>query len=62
MNPNRFSQVVETVTFSNGSTGGNSYFWDFGNGNTSTEFDPEGQVFMAIDNDTTTYEITYSTT
>ncbi|MFN5371961.1 MAG: PKD domain-containing protein, partial [Bacteroidia bacterium] len=34
-----------------------SYFWDFGNGNTSAEFDPEGQVFMAIDNDTTTYEI-----
>ncbi|MFN5319620.1 MAG: hypothetical protein ACK5CY_12335, partial [Bacteroidia bacterium] len=30
-----------------------SYFWDFGNGNTSTEFDPEDQVFMAIDNDTT---------
>jgi PKD repeat protein len=34
-----------------------SYFWDFGNGNTSTEFEPEGQIFTAIDNDTTQYTI-----
>lgn len=40
MNPSRFSQVVETVTFSNGSTGGNSYFWDFGDGSTSVEENP----------------------
>ncbi|MBU3658702.1 MAG: T9SS type B sorting domain-containing protein [Flavobacteriales bacterium] len=40
MNPNKFSQVVETVTFSNASTGGNTYFWDFGDGNTSTEINP----------------------
>ncbi len=40
MNPSKFSKVVETVTFSNGSTGGNSYFWDFGDGSTSVEENP----------------------
>ncbi len=29
-----------SVQFINNSTGGNSYFWDFGDGNTSTEFAP----------------------
>ena len=29
-----------TVQFVNNSTGGNSYFWDFGDGNTSTAFAP----------------------
>ena len=40
LNPARFTQVVETVSFSNSSTGGNAYFWDFGDGNTSTDINP----------------------
>ena len=30
----------EVVNFTNGTTGGTSYFWDFGDGNTSTDFEP----------------------
>jgi gliding motility-associated-like protein len=40
MNPYRFTQSVETVTFTNGSTGSDTYLWDFGDGNTSTEINP----------------------
>ena len=40
MNPYRFTQSVETVTFTNGSTGSDTYVWDFGDGNTSTEINP----------------------
>jgi PKD repeat protein len=34
-----FSSTSLATTFSNTSTGGVSYFWDFGDGNTSTNFD-----------------------
>lgn len=30
----------QTVDFFNGTTGGTSYFWDFGDGNSSTNFEP----------------------
>ena len=32
--------IPGTVTFNNNSNGGNQYFWDFGDGNTSTQFQP----------------------
>lgn len=34
------------VSFTNTSTGGNSFFWDFGDGNTSTQFEPTHQYAM----------------
>ncbi|MFT7157952.1 MAG: hypothetical protein ACI8Q1_002977, partial [Parvicella sp.] len=33
-------QVGSTVTFTNSSTNANGYFWDFGDGNTSTDINP----------------------
>jgi PKD repeat protein len=35
-----YSYLNQTVTFVNGSTGGTSWFWDFGDGNTSTDENP----------------------
>lgn len=32
--------IPQSVYFQNNSINGNSYFWDFGDGNTSTEFEP----------------------
>ncbi len=32
--------IPGTVTFQNNSNGGNQYFWDFGDGNTSNQFQP----------------------
>ena len=34
-----FTEPIHTVTFTNNSIGANSYFWDFGNGATSTDED-----------------------
>lgn len=34
-----FSSVSLSTSFTNTSTGGSTYFWDFGDGNTSTDFD-----------------------
>lgn len=36
----QFSGGSESVTFTNNSTGASSYFWDFGNGNSSTAENP----------------------
>jgi gliding motility-associated-like protein len=36
----QFSGGSENVTFTNNSTGSDSYFWDFGNGNSSTTVSP----------------------
>lgn len=36
----QFSGGTENVTFTNNSTGSDSYFWDFGNGNSSTTMSP----------------------
>ncbi|MCT4580591.1 MAG: gliding motility-associated C-terminal domain-containing protein [Flavobacteriales bacterium] len=32
--------LPSSYTFSNNSSGGNSYYWDFGDGNSSTDFEP----------------------
>ena len=41
-----------TVNFDNQSVGGNSYFWDFGNGNTSTEKNPIETFYNSNEEDT----------
>ncbi len=38
--PQAFYCWPAPVTFDNQSNGGNTYFWDFGDGNTSTDFEP----------------------
>ncbi|MEM6344988.1 MAG: S8 family serine peptidase [Bacteroidota bacterium] len=52
-----FSTVGVTGFFSNNSTNGNSYFWDFGDGNSSTEQNP-AHNYASNDN----YTITLITT
>lgn len=38
--PEPFVCIPNSVTFQNNSTNGNSYFWDFGDNTTSTQFEP----------------------
>jgi gliding motility-associated-like protein len=40
-NPVEFSNSTESVNFNNISIGGSSYFWDFGDGTTSTDMNPQ---------------------
>jgi gliding motility-associated-like protein len=40
-NPVEFSNSTESVNFNNNSIGGSSYFWDFGDGTTSTDMNPQ---------------------
>jgi len=48
-----FTEVDGLVTFNNSSTNSTSYFWDFGNGNTSMEATPTNQYDMTGDYDIT---------
>ncbi|MGB0862225.1 MAG: PKD domain-containing protein [Saprospiraceae bacterium] len=52
-----------TVNFSNATTGGpNSYLWDFGNGQTSTDTIPPAVVFTINDTIPVTYTVTLTAT
>lgn len=39
LSPGEFTAPSEVVSFNNGSQGGSQYFWDFGDGNTSTSME-----------------------
>ena len=46
------------ISFANVTTGNaDSYFWDFGNGNTSLDSLPDNQIFTTTDTAATTYQI-----
>ena len=46
------------INFANTTTGSaDSYYWDFGNGNTSTDAIPEDQVYTTTDSTATIYDI-----
>ncbi|MDQ2721514.1 MAG: PKD domain-containing protein, partial [Bacteroidota bacterium] len=50
-------QAPFTVNFKDGSTGGNSYFWDFGDGNTSTSQNP-AHIYTTTGNFTVKFTVT----
>lgn len=50
-----------SIQFSNVSLGNpDTYFWDYGNGNTSFDSLPEDQIYVAINDSITTYTVTLS--
>jgi gliding motility-associated-like protein len=46
----QFSGGPQNVSFTNNSTGADSYFWDFGNGNTSTIISPTNSYYNTTGN------------